>query len=216
MFAHNASPGRARLAALLATTLAAGAILSSAAASALASSPGDSGWLSPTVSVSGGQWATPDNAFASDNNYAVATGNSQVQSYRGFGISAPPAGSMVVGIEVSLEAQASTTCKITASLSWNAGSNYTSGSDGAKTTPALGTTDSTPTLGGTGSTGDDTNTWGRVWSPDELTGTSFVVRVQSGSCPSGTRRTCSMASEAENPSWSSCATRRTASTSSRE
>lgn len=68
----------------------------------------DTGWKSPTTNGSpSNEFTNPANAYASDNTYATRTYYSQTRfysthSYKGFGISIP-AGSVINGIEVTVE-----------------------------------------------------------------------------------------------------------------
>ncbi len=56
-------------------------------------------------------------------------------------------------------------------LSWDGGSSWTS----AKTTPALGSSETTYLLGGA------TDTWGRTWGQSEFDDSKLVVRLSNTS-----------------------------------
>ncbi len=79
-----------------------------------------------------------------------------------------------MGIAVKLEGSGSGGGNTNVSLSWNAGSNYTS----AKSTNLTGT-ETVFLLGGAG------DTWGRTWSPNDFTSENFVLRITSHNGPDG-------------------------------
>lgn len=131
----------------------------------------DTGWNTPSVSVGGGQFTDPDNAFIPDDLYASENTNNQKQQYGGFNIPSVPAGSVINGIEVRIEAHSShnsNTRNFDVDLSWNNGLNFGNN----KNTDNYEIDDGIQTLG------SPTNTWGRTWSPDEFTNNNFKIRIE--------------------------------------
>jgi hypothetical protein len=136
----------------------------------IAQSTTDTGLLSPAVSQGNFNVTTPDNAFSSDDNYAVFDGASDEVSYGNFGISIP-AGSTIVGIEVVYEGKANSATgqpDLGARLSWNNGTNNTSYK---LNTSGMTTSDATYTLGGAA------DVWGHTWSASELGNGNFIVNM---------------------------------------
>jgi hypothetical protein len=81
-----------------------------------------------------------------------------------------PAGSLIQGIQVRLEAHADSTVgspKLCVTLSGDGGSNWT----GWKTSSTLTDSEQTYFLGGT------SDTWGRTWTVNELSNGNFQVRI---------------------------------------
>lgn len=81
-----------------------------------------------------------------------------------------PAGAVIRGIEVRLDARAdsaSNTPRICVQISWNGGATWTT----AQQTSTLGTTEATYTLGGI------SNTWGRTWNVSDFSNANFRIRV---------------------------------------
>lgn len=131
----------------------------------------DSGWKAPTVSVSGGQFTNPDNAFSTNDVYATESVDDDKQQYGTFNISTIPTGSIINGIEVRVEAHsniASDERHFHVDLSWNNGVNFGNNENASN----YGISDSTQTLGSA------TNTWGRTWSSSEFTNSNFRVRLE--------------------------------------
>jgi hypothetical protein len=86
-----------------------------------------------------------------------------------YGISLP-AGATVQGIEVRLDSRVDSTSgspRMCVELSWDGGVHWTA----AQATSTLSTTMATRILGAA------TNTWGRTWTPAELSDANFRVRV---------------------------------------
>src|SRR5262249_1028222 len=126
-----------------------------------------------TVEVSTG-WAdftttrlgTSDDSRASCDSACDDSDDGQLSDFA-FGI---PSGSTINGIEMTVEANESVNSgniPITASLSWNDGSSFTS------TKPATvdGTSDIVYTIGGS------SDTWGRTWTTSELADGAFRARL---------------------------------------
>lgn len=134
----------------------------------------DSGFLSPSTNVNFG-WDNPSNAYVSDNNRSVADSSSDVVEYRNFGFSIP-AGSTIDGVGVSIEGYTGGTRQAEISLSWNNGSNYTSGSGtGLKTTNMPGTSSASEANRTFGSA---TDKWGRLsWAVSDFSNTNFRIKL---------------------------------------
>ncbi len=150
-----------------------------------------SGYLScaantPVTSGSGdnnGFEQTPGNAcadgggVAADINSGTSTSTSCSNSGKDrhifYNYNIPDPGSAPIrGIQVRLDARvdsASGTRQLCVELSWNGGASWTS----AKTTANLGTSEQTYVLG------SSQDTWGRTWSPSDLTNGNFRIRVTS-------------------------------------
>jgi Flp pilus assembly protein TadG len=153
---------------------------------------GDTGWLPVTATKGTNPWTSATNAAAptpapnttpgagSNNLYATTTssGTATRGAWGDVGLSFP-AGATILGIEVGFEASrtgTSATCTLRVDLSYNNGSNYTSGSGtGLKTTAALVSSDPVaPYL----VVGTATDLWGRAsWATGDFTNTNLRVRV---------------------------------------
>ena len=116
-----------------------------------------------------------DTASAVDTDSGTTASTSCTSSGRdkhrffNYGI-ALPSGATVRGIEVRLDARVDSTSgspRMCVQLSWNGGASWTA----AQATSTLSTTMTTRTLGSA------TNTWGRTWTPAELSNANFRVRV---------------------------------------
>jgi len=129
----------------------------------------DTGFKFPTVSVNT-YWGLPDNVFASNDVDAstVGTGDRQRYSTFAFGV---PGSSTINGIEVAVEGQKTTlNATLTASLSWDAGSTWTS----TKSVVFTAAADETLTFGGAA------DLWGRTWADTEFSDTNFRARFIQG------------------------------------
>ena len=133
--------------------------------------PGQSLPKGPTKSVNGGDWTSPDNAFTSNNQYAIDTerGSGDTQAWSNFGLSLP-SGATVDGIEVDLEIHAtSKNCNVSADLSWAGGGfSWTTKNESIS---GIGTTDESDSFGGAA------DTWGRTWSSTNFSNANFEVRL---------------------------------------
>jgi Bacterial Ig domain len=118
---------------------------------------------------------TDDAANAVDTNSGTASTSSCTSTARdrhrffnyGLGV---PAGASVLGLEIRLDARADGTNgapKMCVELSWDGGVTWTT----PRSTPTLTTSMATYVLGGAA------DTWGRPWTPAELSDASFRVRV---------------------------------------
>ncbi|MCX6759562.1 MAG: lamin tail domain-containing protein [Candidatus Nealsonbacteria bacterium] len=139
----------------------------------------NTGLLSPSAN-SNHDWTYPENAYVSDNNWAVANDDNDIVQYYNFNLSVPT-GATINGIEVQVEGYntgGSTPRQADISLSWNNGSSYTSGSGtGLKRTNMPGTISSAEDVRIFGGSSD---TWGRSsWSIGEFTNANFRVKLDS-------------------------------------
>ena len=128
----------------------------------------DTGLRSPTATHAPNEWTAPENAFTSNNTDATEDTNGDEQGYASFGFSIP-AGSIITGIEVRVEAFSSDAsgCELQARLSGDDGSN-----DSASRTASLTNLETVHILGGT------SDTWGEIWSAAEFSNANFVVSVE--------------------------------------
>jgi hypothetical protein len=112
--------------------------------------------------------AIDTNSGSGTSTSCTSTGKDRHRFYD-YGI-AIPSESVIAGIEVRVDARVDSTSgapKVCVQLSWDGGTTWTA----AKATGAIGTSLGTFTLGGA------TDTWGRTWSPANLSNASFRVRV---------------------------------------
>jgi hypothetical protein len=136
----------------------------------------NTGYRSPTADYAArggnddGFEEDPTYAYADDALYAVNHhGPGDVHVFYGFGV-APPAGSTVEGVRVRLDWWLNDDTAdngLSAELSWDGGTTWTA----AKTDTVETTSEHTGIVGGAG------DTWGRVWTPDELNDSNFRVRL---------------------------------------
>ncbi len=144
----------------------------------------DTGLKSPSLSVAGGQFTNPDNAFSSNNFYATAGANNLEQQYSDFGFLTVspviPSGATILGIEVQVEAYKTGTknLQLDVKLSWGAG--------GAGTWSAPRTTAAITTTEQYYSVGSATDLWGRAaWSVNDFSNGNFRVWLQTKVTGSG-------------------------------
>ena len=128
----------------------------------------DTGFNSPATCTSpGGAWFNPGNAVTADNSYTTSNANNELLTCT-FNLPAIPPGSIIDGIEVTVEGF-TTGRDINVLLSWDGSGNYT--------TPIGlnfgGAPDQNLTAGGIG------NNWGRAWTSGEFTNANFRVRIAS-------------------------------------
>jgi len=152
-----------------------------------ASSASNTGLLSPTANAAdsagdgNGFESNPGNAMADDasnavdNNSGTASSTSCTSTARdkhrffNYGITLP-SGATVKGIEVRLDSRVDDTAgspRMCVELSWDGGISWTA----AQATSTLTTSMRSRTLGGAAST------WGRTWTPAELSNANFRVRI---------------------------------------
>jgi len=133
----------------------------------------DSEWKAPTVSIEGGEFTDPDNAFSSDDNYTSVDVNNDEQQYGNFNIPTIPVDSTIDGIEVLVEAKSNADSgnprHFRVALSGNNGADFTSNKD----TINYGTSDTVDTLG------SSTNKWNRTtWTPEDFDNANFRIRFK--------------------------------------
>jgi hypothetical protein len=123
---------------------------------------------SPTTNGSPhNEWTTGGNGYLSDGSYTTETTAGQRQSYATYGFNIPSTNE-ITGIEVKLEASASTPAgTIEVALSWDNGVSITT----TRTTATLSTTDTIYTLG------SPSDLWGRAWVPSEFGNGTFGLRL---------------------------------------
>jgi len=118
---------------------------------------------------------TLDGAFAVDANSGSNTNTSCTNAgkdkhdFFNYNVSLP-AGAVVQGIEVRLDAKANSTANapmMCAQLSWDGGVTWTA----TQSTPTLTTATATYILGGSA------NTWGRAWAIGDLSNGKFRIRI---------------------------------------
>jgi len=131
----------------------------------------DGGWKQPSSSTvidngTGSGAINPNNAFSSDNSYAVFDHYDDIVSYRNFGLDIP-AGATINGIQVSGEANRPDPRTLDFSLSWDGGSHFTA----TKNLGSYPSTDKTLIAGGV------SDTWGRTWSVSDFSNSNFRVRA---------------------------------------
>ena len=110
--------------------------------------------------------SNPENGYSSNNQFARLNSSNDFVNYGNFGISIP-AGSVIAGIEVRVEARNEDDRNLLISLSSNNGSTFTA-------TQALNLTDSDVIY----NLGGKFALWGRVWSVSDFANGNFVVRCQ--------------------------------------
>ena len=154
---------------------------------AAVASAADTGARAPGASVApNGAWADPDGALADGGTVATAPSNNAEQGFASFGFSVP-AGSIVDGITVRAEAMSTgASCRLSAALSGNAGSNPTSFKNATL-----------PTSMGVVSFGGSGDTWGRTWDPTQLTDSKFHLVLRSSDPGSN----CSSSTDTTSVDW---------------
>jgi hypothetical protein len=113
------------------------------------------------------EWTSGAAGYLSDGAYTTETTAGQRQSYGTYGFNIPT-GNQITGIEVKLEAGATTPAgTIEVALSWDNGVSTTT----TRVTPTLTTADTIYTLG------SPSDLWGRVWVPSEFANGAFGLRL---------------------------------------
>lgn len=138
----------------------------------------DTGWLSPTITKAENSVSNQDNVFTSNDQRATWNGGDDWADYGDFSISIPT-GSTINGIEVRVEGYCetgSTTRQLEAvTLSWNNGSNFSSG----KAITSFNGTESYKTIGGS------SDTWGHTWTVTEFSNTNFRIKLDAAVATTG-------------------------------
>lgn len=134
-------------------------------------------WLSAAINKGSG-WTTNTNVYTTNNVYSTSATANAYQAWGNFGITLNGTVTNIDGIEVSAEVSRSgsgnqTNCQIQFELSYNNGTNYTTGAGtGVKLSTAIPTADAYQAFGGV------SDTWNRSWSTGDLTNTNFRVRAR--------------------------------------
>jgi hypothetical protein len=140
----------------------------------------DTGLKSPTTSQVLAGTIVASNSLLSDNIYTAYAANGDAARFGGFGLTIP-AGVTIVGIQVQLEGNRTTTFQtqrdLNISLTWDNGTTYT-----AETTMTrfTNTSDAIVSVGGA------TSLWGRTWALSDFTDANFGVRCR---VPAGANNT---------------------------
>jgi hypothetical protein len=147
------------------------------------------GFLSPSANAAqtsnagdnNGYQTSPANAYANDSLATTDTDSGTSKStsctdsgkdkhhYYNYNLNVP-AGALVQGIQVRLDARADATSgspKICVQLSWDGGATWTT----AKSTSTLNTTEATYSLG------SPSDPWGRTWSASDFNNANFRLRI---------------------------------------
>ncbi len=149
--------------------------------------PGNTGFAAPTANLvqtggdNNGYEGSPTNAYSSNSVYATDTNSGTTTStactdtgkdrhtFYAYNLNVPT-GRSILGIEVQLTSRVDSTTgtpRTCVQLSWDGGVTWTT----TRTTATLSTTRRVDTLGGTA------DTWGRIWSTNDLSNANFRVRV---------------------------------------
>jgi len=115
------------------------------------------------------QFTNPQYVFADDSSYSVENRNGEQEDWYNFGFTIP--GSATIdGIVVSIKGNdpSYNGNGVDVELSYNGGTTYTTTGYGIALNFG---SDTTQTLGGA------SDTWGRTWSPSELSNTSFRIKL---------------------------------------
>jgi Flp pilus assembly protein TadG len=133
-------------------------------------------WFNASATKGTNAWTTPTNVYTSNDVWATSATANQYQQWGTFGITLAGTVTNIDGIEVSAEmsktgAGNSSGCQIQYELSYNNGTNFTTGS-GIKLSPNLTTVDTYSSMG------NATDTWNRSWATGDLTDTNFRIRVR--------------------------------------
>ena len=146
---------------------------------------GSTAFLAPDNATTPNDWTSGANATdnSDDEVFATATGDNVDQGYRDFGFSLPQ-GSIVDGITVNANAFSSDSsgCQLSARLSWNGGSNYSS-----RITANLNDDPAAVVV-----LGNSSDAWGHVWDPGELSDTAFRLQIRNEDPGSGCSGTTSL------------------------
>jgi hypothetical protein len=133
-------------------------------------------WLNASSTKGTNAWSGPTNVYTSNDSRATSATANQYQAWGNFNISLAGTVTNIDGIEVSAEVSSSaaaTNCQIQFELSYNNGTNHTTGAGtGVKLSTALTTTDTYQAFGGA------SDTWNRTWATGNLTNTNFRVRAR--------------------------------------
>ena len=129
--------------------------------------PTETDWKSPLATGEDyNQWDNPINAFMSDDAYSSEPTEGHMQDWYDFNFNVPN-GATIDGIQINVEAMASSNSGADISISWNCGVDYTS-----QKSDFWSTTDENATFGG------PSDIWGRTWSSDDFKDSNFRLRLR--------------------------------------
>ena len=142
--------------------------------------PGNTDWNTTALSVTGGQWSNPNNAFSNDNVYTTEDTSNHYQQWTNFNLQTeiPNDPTLVIdGLEVRLQdarllgSGTSTNCHMHVGVSWNGGASWTPDVDSVPLT----TSDTDPVIG----TNSSLTTWTphTTWTRNEFANGTFRVRL---------------------------------------
>jgi Flp pilus assembly protein TadG len=142
--------------------------------------PGNTDWNTTALSVTGGQWTSPNNAFSNDNVYTTEDTSNHYQQWTNFNLQAeiPNDPTLVIdGLEVRLQdvrllgSGTATNCHMHVGVSWNGGVSWTPDVDSVPLT----TSDTDPVIG----TNSSLATWTphTTWTRNEFANGTFRVRL---------------------------------------
>ena len=141
----------------------------------------DTGLLSPTAKDGNHtDWSNAENAFSSNNVYSTETTEDEDQSFEDFAFSIPD-GSIINGIEVSIEVKSSDSSGCQAEVrmwseSDNEHTNYiTQAATGIDAVYVLGSS---------------SNLWGSTWVPSDFTNANFHAEIQFDDVSNSSGGTC--------------------------
>lgn len=129
----------------------------------------DTGLLNP--SATSGNWTGGANAYSNNGVYTSNVANNGTQNFSSFGINLIGSIYSIDGIIIRVRARSNgtgTNVNANVRLSWNGGTSVTSNKNTGRFN---GTSVADYDLGGAA------DTWGRSWSPSELSNDNFQVRV---------------------------------------
>jgi hypothetical protein len=139
--------------------------------------PGNTDWQNPALSVAGGLWTNPNNAFSDNNLYATETTNNEIQQWTTFDLQGLiPASGVIDGLEVrltdvSLTGGDDTNCRVRVQTSWNGGTTWSSN---VPTDPLSAIVNDDRTVGSNSSTA----MWGgHSWDRTDFSNANFRVRL---------------------------------------
>ena len=130
----------------------------------------DTGWKSPIGYEDNTGVSSPENAYSSDDSYAVFNDYSMDSVEYKISAISIPAGATIKGIEVAVEANTTMPSggyNLSTQLSKDGGGSFTT----AKNCTIIGLTDVSYTYGG------QTDLWGTTWSSSDF-GSSFRIKLQ--------------------------------------
>lgn len=134
----------------------------------------ETAWKSPTATGDDyNQWDNPTYAFTSDDLYSAESTPIDEQDWYNFNFNVPN-GATIDGIQVNVEAMASSISGANAALSGDGGNSYTSEKGNTWTSEQNETY------------GDSVDTWGRTWSSDNFTNSNFRIKLRRSTHNPGT------------------------------